>query len=358
MCAIWRRMTVARIPLSHFARAQIGGWLLIVAAFVGAMTVIGGITRLTESGLSMAEWRPLIGWIPPHNEIEWARVFALYQATPEYRQINAGMSLAEFQSIFWWEYIHRVWGRLIGIVYAAPLAYFWLKGWIVGPLRGRLLLLLALGGLQGVIGWWMVKSGLVNRPDVSHYRLAVHLGMAFLIAGLLVWTALDLIARPMKRAAHGLRRHGQWALAAVSLVVVLGAFVAGTNAGLIYNEFPYMGGRLIPADLMALSPWWHNPLENLTTIQFQHRWAAMATAVMIFWLWFEAWDRAPERGQRIAVSWFAAAALAQIALGVATLIAAVWIPLAALHQAMALLLFLGAVWTVWSFQGAGEAQTP
>ena len=187
-------------------------WLLVVAAMVGAMTVIGGVTRLTESGLSMVEWRPLIGALPPFSDGEWARVFALYQTSPEYQKINSGMSLAEFKQIFWWEYIHRFWGRLIGLAYAAPMAFFWIKGGIPKGLRARMILLLALGGSQGVIGWWMVKSGLVDRPDVSHFRLAIHLGMAFIIAGALVWTALDLLSprhargSPKGSAPHELGR--------------------------------------------------------------------------------------------------------------------------------------------------------
>ncbi|MEQ9123415.1 MAG: COX15/CtaA family protein, partial [Alphaproteobacteria bacterium] len=169
-----RSSSAADMPPPH-ARRALAIWLFLVAGCVGAMTVIGGITRLTESGLSMVEWRPLIGWLPPVSHEEWMRVFELYRATPEYRHVNAGMSLADFQEIFWWEFIHRVWGRLIGVVYALPRLVFWLKGWVKGSLRGRLLLLLALGGLQGFIGWWMVASGLVDRPDDSHYRLAVHL---------------------------------------------------------------------------------------------------------------------------------------------------------------------------------------
>lgn len=333
------------------SRRPIGAWLLAVAALVGAMTVIGGITRLTESGLSMVEWRPLIGWLPPMTEAGWTRVFDLYRQTPEYKQINAGMSLADFQAIFWWEYVHRLWGRLIGLAYALPLAVFWLKGWVAPSIRPRLLALLALGGLQGVIGWWMVKSGLVDRTDVSHYRLAVHLAMAFLIAGLLLWTALDVLKDRPDPAPPGLRRHGLAVLAAVAATVVLGAFVAGTNAGMIYNTFPLMGGGLAPPDLFFLEPWWLNPLENHATIQFNHRWAAILTAAAILWLWLRSRGGGLLPAQRRAAGWLAATAAAQVALGVATLLTVVWLPLAALHQALALALFLAAVWTCWTFRG-------
>jgi len=329
-------------------RRALAIWLFVVAGSVGAMTVIGGITRLTESGLSMVEWRPLIGWLPPASHEEWMRVFELYRATPEYRHVNAGMSLADFQEIFWWEFIHRVWGRLIGVVYALPLLVFCLKGWIKGPLRGRMLLLLALGGLQGFIGWWMVASGLVDRPDVSHYRLAVHLAMAFAIAALLVWTALDLVARRPAPAPAALRRHAWAVVGAVGFVVVLGAFVAGTNAGLIYNTFPLMGGGIVPPDLLFLDPWWLNPLENIAAIQFQHRWVAILTVALILWLWARTRGAAVDRRP---ANMLAAVALLQACLGVATLLTLVWIPLAALHQAVALLLLLTAVWTAWSFRG-------
>lgn len=342
-----RSSSAADMPPPH-ARRALAIWLFLVAGCVGAMTVIGGITRLTESGLSMVEWRPLIGWLPPVSHEEWMRVFELYRATPEYRHVNAGMSLADFQEIFWWEFIHRVWGRLIGVVYALPLLVFWLKGWVKGPLRGRLLLLLALGGLQGFIGWWMVASGLVDRPDVSHYRLAVHLAMAFAIAALLVWTALDLVARRPAPAPAGLRRHAWAVVWAVAFVVVLGAFVAGTNAGLIYNTFPLMGGGIVPPDLLFLDPWWLNPLENIAAIQFQHRWIAILTVALILWLWARTRGAAIDRRP---ANMLAAVALLQACLGVATLLTLVWIPLAALHQAVALLLLLTAVWTAWSFRG-------
>jgi len=340
-----------QLHLLPHARA-IGLWLLVVAAMVGAMTVIGGVTRLTESGLSMVEWRPLIGALPPISDGEWARVFALYQTSPEYQKINSGMSLAEFKQIFWWEYIHRFWGRLIGLAYAAPLALFWIKGWVPKALRGRMILLLALGGSQGVIGWWMVKSGLVDRPDVSHFRLAIHLGMAFIIAGALVWTALDFLSpRTPEAAPRGLRRMSWGVLGALFFVIILGAFVAGTNAGMIYNTFPLMDGRLLPPDYATLTPWWRNSLESIGAIQFNHRWAAVLTTALIIALWLRARVSVLHSGQRQAPSVMALLAIVQVGLGITTLLSVVWIPLAALHQATALLLFVAAVWTVWVFRG-------
>lgn len=338
--------------LPEAARRPVATWLFVMAGLVGAMTVIGGVTRLTESGLSMVEWRPLIGWLPPMSTEEWSRVFALYRQTPEYQLINAGMSLADFQTIFWWEFVHRVWGRLLGVAFAVPLAFFWLKGWAPAPLRGRLLLLLGLGGLQGAIGWWMVRSGLVDEPDVSHYRLAVHLGMAFLIAGLLTWTALSVACAKDAPAPAYLRRRAWAALVVVGFVVILGAFVAGMNAGMIFNTFPLIEGKLAPAELLALDPIWLNPFENLMTIQFNHRWGAILAAVLVLALWFASMHAPLSAGQRRAVCWFGGLVIAQVLLGIATLLSVVWTPLAALHQAMALSLFLVGVWTVWRFAGA------
>jgi cytochrome c oxidase assembly protein subunit 15 len=335
--------------LSPRARQWIGYWLLVVAAFVGAMTVIGGVTRLTESGLSMVEWRPLVGLLPPWTESEWLRVFDLYRQTPEYQKINSGMALEEFKEIFWWEFIHRVWGRLIGLVFAVPLLVFWLKGWIKPPLSRPLLVLLVLGGLQGLIGWWMVKSGLIDRPDVSHYRLAVHLSMAFLIAGLLIWTALGILKFRPAPSSKGLITLAQVLLCWVCLVIVFGAFVAGTDAGMVYTDFPLMNGRFLAEDIWALDPWWLNPIENRSTIQFIHRWAAILAAIATLYLWLRIRDEAP--GARLPAAFMAVAVAFQVALGVATLVSVVWIPLAASHQLMGLFLFISIVWTLWTLRG-------
>ncbi len=335
--------------LSPQARHWIGYWLLVVAGFVGAMTVIGGVTRLTESGLSMVEWRPLIGLFPPWTDTEWLRVFDLYRQTPEYQKINSGMSLSEFKEIFWWEFIHRVWGRLIGAIFAVPLLVFWLRGWVKPPLSRRLLVLLALGGLQGLIGWWMVRSGLVDRPDVSHYRLSIHLSMAFLIAGLLIWTALGILSDRPAPGPRSLVTLAQAVLCWVGFVIVFGAFVAGTNAGMVYTDFPLMNGQFLAEDIWSLDPWWLNPIENRGTIQFIHRWAAIVAAVATLYLWLRVREEAP--GARVPAALMALAVACQVALGVATLVSVVWIPLAASHQVMGLLLFLSIVWTVWALRG-------
>ena len=310
-------------------------WLLFMACAVAAMVSIGGITRLTESGLSMVEWRPLIGWLPPLSEAEWQRVFALYRETPEFRQVNFSIDLEGFRQIFWWEYVHRLWGRLLGVFFAVPLAWFWLRGRIDRRLRLRLLLLLALGALQGLIGWWMVRSGLSDRPDVSAVRLAVHLGMALVIFALLVWTLLDRI-----RPQEGRRSLSSWLLLGlIGVAIVSGALVAGNNGGLIYNSFPLMDGALLPADYRSGPSWAADALENPAAAQFHHRWLAVAALLAVV----AAWLRAGGPHAPVAEHLLLAAVSLQAGLGLATLLAVVPLSLAALHQLGAVLLLAAAL---------------
>lgn len=326
-------------------RTVIASWLLICAAGVFAMVVIGGITRLTESGLSMVEWRPLIGTLPPLSEAEWMRVFNLYRQTPEYQFINAGMSLAQFREIFWWEYIHRVMGRLLGVMFAAPFVFFLVKGWLTARLTWRLAGLLVLGGLQGVIGWWMVKSGLADRTDVSQYRLAVHLLMALVIMGMLFHLALSLLIPPQQRVrvSRSLAWHSWVLVAAIMVTIGAGALVAGTNAGLIYNSFPLMGGRLVPAEYAHLSPFWLNWFENPAAIQFNHRWIAIVTFLLALAFWWRTRTARLNRTALAAVTVMIGIACVQVGLGVAVLLTNVPLPLAVAHQAVAALLLLAAI---------------
>ncbi len=310
-------------------------WLLFMACAVAAMVSIGGITRLTESGLSMVEWRPLVGWLPPLSEAEWQRVFALYRETPEFRQVNFSIDLEGFRQIFWWEYAHRLWGRLLGVFFAVPLAWFWLRGRLDRRLRARLLLLLALGALQGLIGWWMVRSGLADRPDVSAARLAVHLGMALVIFALLVWTLLDRV-----RPQGGRRSLPSWLLLGlIAVAIVSGALVAGNNGGLIYNSFPLMDGALLPADYRSGPSWAADALENPVAAQFHHRWLAVAALLAVV----AAWLRAGGLRAGVAEHLLLAAVLLQAGLGLATLLAVVPLGLAALHQLGAVLLLAAAL---------------
>lgn len=333
----------SRTAASHRGELRaVGYWLLGCCAAIFAMVVIGGITRLTESGLSITEWNPVMGALPPLSDAEWRRLFDLYRATPEYLHVNAGMTLADFRTIFWWEYIHRLWGRAIGLIFLLPLIWFWWRGRIDRPLGFKLFGIFLLGGLQGAIGWWMVKSGLVGRTDVSQYRLAVHLGMALLLYAFIFWIALDLlVARREAMAPHTLRTFAWTVVGAVGLTIVAGAFVAGTNAGLLYNTFPWMGDGLIPPDYGAVEPAWLNAFENPPAIQFNHRLVAIATfgLIVVFWL---RTLRQPVVGARALV--LLAAAAAQVGIGVATLLLMVPIWLGALHQAGAVAVLTAALW--------------
>ncbi|MEQ8355856.1 MAG: COX15/CtaA family protein [Kiloniellaceae bacterium] len=334
-----------RIPRS------VGFWLLICCAMVLAMAVIGAITRLSESGLSIMEWAPFSGILPPLSQAEWQRLFDLYRQIPEYQQINAGMSLEEFKTIFWWEYVHRLWGRLIGLVFALPLAWFWLRGHIDRPLGKKLLLALALGGAQGLLGWFMVASGFAERTDVSQYRLTAHLALALIIYTYLFWLALGVLwPRPERShdvAVTGLRRALSGMLALVAVTIVSGGFVAGLNAGLTYNTFPLMDGEIIPRGYGDLSPWIANLFENIAAVQFNHRLLAVATVILALglWLWSLSRDISPAAQGGFAA--LAILALIQLALGVTTLLLAVPIALGALHQAGAILVLTATLWTLY-----------
>ena len=319
----------------------IGIWLLLMGGMVILMVILGGLTRLTDSGLSMVEWRPVTGWLPPLSHAAWEEAFAAYRAFPEYQKINAGMSLAQFQEIYWLEYIHRLWGRLIGVAFALPLAFFLVRRWVSGGLGWKLAGIFVLGGLQGGLGWYMVKSGLVDRPDVSQYRLVAHLGMALAIYSAILWVAMRLLAqgpdRPLPPAAAMLRARGIVAL--VLLTILAGGFVAGLDAGFAYNTFPLMDGELIPGAIFASSPWWRSFFEDVTTVQFMHRLLATATLLAIFaFRWsLRGMPLSPQarRAANMLVLWVPV----QFSLGGATLLSYVAVPVAALHQAGALVLF-------------------
>lgn len=306
------------------------------------MVVIGGITRLTQSGLSIVEWQPIMGTLPPLDDAAWQAAFTAYQNFPEYQKVNAGMTLDAFKGIFWVEYVHRLWGRLIGIVFAVPLVLFWIRGRLPRRLRWPLAGIFALGALQGALGWYMVKSGLVDRPDVSPYRLTAHLLLAVGIYAAILWIAFDLI-RPRERGrpSPALIRA---LLVLVVLTITAGGFVAGLDAGFAYNTFPLMDGSLIPSDYLALSPAWLNLFENIPAVQFDHRWLAITTLVVAIVLWRS--TAGADTGMRRAGLAVAIAACLQVALGIATLILIVPVPLAAAHQAGALVLFTAVLWAM------------
>lgn len=326
------------------ANRPIALWLLSVCALVFAIVVLGGVTRLTRSGLSIVEWQPLLGAIPPLGEADWLALFDKYKLTPEYRKVNVGMDLAGFKGIFWLEYLHRLLGRLIGIAFLVPFLYFLIRKRIDRPLVPKLAALFVLGGLQGLMGWLMVASGLVDLPRVSPYRLTAHLGLAVAIYGYMLWVALDLLYPRPAAVAPPLRRFG-WAVTGLTLLVLLtGGFVAGTRAGFAFNSFPLMNGRFLPEGMYALEPWWLNPFENIATVQFNHRLAAYLLIAAIAAFWFRARRlRLPAR-VRLGLHLLPAALAVQVALGIATLLYVVPVSLAAAHQAGALALFSAALY--------------
>ncbi len=342
----------------HSHNRPIAAWLLACCAMVFVMVVLGGLTRLTESGLSMVEWRPL-SVLPPLSESEWQESFAKYQLYPEYKEKNVGMTLSEYKGIFWLEFIHRNWGRLLGVVFLVPFVWFLARGWVDRRLGMRLGGIFILGGLQGGMGWFMVASGLSTRPDVSQYRLTVHLGLAVLILAAMFWLALDLLADerygsdrargpvPLKRAM---------ALVLLTFVTILsGGFVAGLDAGFAYNTFPLMDGRWVPEGLFSLQPALLNLFENTVTVQFDHRILAETLVSLIVLLWLGT-RRAllPERA-RLALNAFAGMALVQLLLGIGTLLLVVPTPLAATHQAGAVVLFTLGLWLVHELRGCRVA---
>lgn len=312
------------------APASVRNWLIVVAAMIFFMIVIGALTRLTESGLSMVEWRPVTGWLPPLSDAAWSAELEKYLSSPQGRLINRGFNVVEFRQIFWLEYFHRLWGRLIGLAFALPLAWFWLRGSLPAPLKPRLLALLILGGLQGALGWAMVASGLVDRPAVSHYRLAAHLLLAVALYAYTVWLILELGPQGARSDDGRTARESTALIVFLFVVLTWGALMAGLRAGTAHNTFPTMSGHWIPPGLFDLSPWWLNPFENGTTIQFIHRWLAKLLVLGVLAL---AWRvRRPET--RIA----AAMALLQLGLGIATILSGINIGLATAHQAGAVLL--------------------
>lgn len=332
-------------------RRAIAIWLLVCCGFVAALVLVGGWTRLTNSGLSMVEWRPVTGFIPPLSEAAWMAEFQAYQQTPEFRLVHSHFGLEEFKTIYWFEFTHRLLGRLTGLVFAVPLAWFLARRAVTGRLTLRLLGLLVLGGLQGFIGWWMVKSGLVDRPDVSAIRLAVHLGMAFLLFSALLWTALDVRASPGVAAPRpwlGRLAIGLWVFALVT--AISGALVAGLDGGFTYNTFPLMGDRLVPAGLLAMRPVYLNPFENPVTAQFNHRLLAMTLVAAGVGSWLLARRLGVAGEARRAANALAIAVLVQASLGVATLLSVVWLPLASAHQLGALVLLGLTTWLAHSLR--------
>ena len=323
------------------APGLVRAWLWVVAGCIFAMVVVGGATRLTQSGLSITEWKPVMGVLPPLDAGAWQAEFEKYKLIPQYAQMNPDMTLAGFKAIFYWEWAHRLLGRVIGALVALPLAAFWITGRLTPGLKPRLVALLALGGLQGVIGWFMVKSGLSARVDVSQYFLALHLVTASLTLVWTIWLAEGLRRVGAVRRSPAVDRLRPTATVLLALVLVqigLGAFVAGLHAGLTYNTWPLMDGHLVPplADLLRQSPLWSNAFENVTTVQFDHRTVAYAVLILALYHAADAWSRAPRTGAAWRAALLVVAVTAQAAIGISTLLLVVPLWAALLHQAFAM----------------------
>jgi cytochrome c oxidase assembly protein subunit 15 len=319
------------------SRRLVAWWLIGVAALIFLMVIVGGLTRLTESGLSITEWKPVMGTLPPLSEEHWQEEFQKYKQIPQYELVNKGMSLTEFKNIYWWEWAHRFLGRFIGLAFLVPFLVLLGRGHVERSLAPRLALLFVLGGLQGVLGWWMVKSGLTHRVDVSQYRLTAHFGLAAIIYALLVWTALELLRaqKPLPALGTPLHRASLWLLGLVFLQMLFGGLVAGLKAGFSYNSWPLMDGAFIPTGLFAHAPWWINFFENVVTVQFQHRMLAYLIFLLVVWHWLTLRHTVAER----TAFWLVVGVFAQAALGIWTLLAVVPISLGAAHQAGAMIVF-------------------
>ncbi|MCG6870268.1 MAG: COX15/CtaA family protein [Gammaproteobacteria bacterium] len=336
------------------SRKWIALWLYVCCALIFAMVVLGGVTRLTGSGLSMVEWNPVFGIVPPLNETEWQEVFDKYKASPEYRKVNLDMDVSGFKRIFLVEYAHRVLGRLIGIVFLLPLLFFFATRRIPPGLTPKLVAMFVLGASQGLLGWYMVKSGLVDDPHVSQYRLTAHFMLAVAIYAYMLWVAFGLWpGRPAEEPARGsLRRLAYGLIVLLFVTMTSGGFVAGLKAGKAYNTFPLMDGKLVPDGLFEMQPWYLNLFENATTVQFNHRIMAVLVFLIILDLWSMMLGMEAPRRARIAIHLLLIAILAQVALGISTLLLQVPIPLASAHQAGALSLLAITLFSAHQLRGS------
>jgi heme a synthase len=339
-----------RLQIPESQRLPLRMWLWSIAALTLCVLIVGGVTRLTQSGLSIVDWQPLMGVVPPLTDAQWQEKFDLYRQYPEYQLLRRGMTLDEFRFIFFWEYLHRLAARMIGVVFLVPFIYFAVRRRLNRQLAVRALGLFALGAAQGVLGWIMVRSGLVDRPSVSHYRLAAHLSLAFVIFGAAVWLARDLaLDRARAALAAATRRTLLRGVAVVGALlavqVVWGAFVAGLRAGKMYNTFPLMGGRLVPREVAALEPLWQNFVANPVTVQWTHRVLGTLLAAGVVWLHLAVVRTDIAGLSRRFSTALLALVVVQYLLGVATLLLAVPVALGVLHQVAAMVVF--GVWAAW-----------
>lgn len=316
---------------------QIAYWLLTCATVIFGMILLGGITRLTNSGLSMVEWKPLVGVIPPLSLADWQEMFLKYQQYPEYQKTNFTMTLEEFKPIFMYEYLHRVLGRFIGVLFVLPFLFFLFTKRIAPDLTPRLMVMLVLGGSQGLLGWYMVKSGLVDNPHVSQYRLTAHLGLAIFVYGFIIWTALDLLA-PKRPQPNHLKRFSFTLSGLIFLMILSGGLVAGTRAGVPFPTWPLMGDSFIPPGLYSLQPIWLSAFEDMLTIQFNHRMLAYLIVCLVVTFTYKALKSDLQGPLRIAIYCFIGLLFLQVSLGIGTLVFYIPVPVAAAHQICAVAL--------------------
>ncbi|HSO05906.1 MAG TPA: COX15/CtaA family protein [Pelomicrobium sp.] len=347
-------VSVASAPEEHRARRRVAAWLFTICLLVFAMIVLGGVTRLTHSGLSITEWEPFIGTVPPLSDADWQAQFEKYQLTPEFRLRNFDMTIEDFKPIFWMEYAHRLLGRVIGLAYLLPLLYFFATRQVPRGMGGWLVALFLLGGLQGAVGWFMVASGLVDDPRVSQYRLTLHLSLAFLILAAALWLALSL-ARPPYRGpvredARLPKRVAYAVVGLVAMMVLTGGFVAGIRAGLAYNTFPLMNGHFVPPEIFMLEPWWSNLFNNMATVQFNHRlfaWLLIFTVPVLWWLVRRRVDNGAVRlASTLLLAWLGV----QVGLGIAAVLLRIPVAVAASHQGGAAVFLALALWTAFELR--------
>lgn len=329
---------------------QIAYWLLFCAGVIFAMILLGGVTRLTHSGLSMVEWKPIMGIVPPLSEADWQQLFYKYQQFPEYQKVNLGMTLAEFKPIFMYEYLHRVLGRFIGVIFVVPFIFFYISRRIPEGLTPKLLVMLLLGAGQGLLGWYMVKSGLVDNPRVSQYRLTAHLGNAALIYAFILWVAYGLLPRP-RVVLPALRMPATLISLLIFIMILSGGLVAGTRAGYAYPTFPLMGKYFFPPELYAMQPIWLSAFEDITTIQFNHRIIAYAITAAVSLLVICALRAGVKGPLRTGILCMFIMMVIQVGLGISTLLLHMPVPLAAAHQVGAIALLSASLFVTHSLYG-------
>lgn len=331
-------------------------WLMMLSMVLWLMIMLGGYTRLTHAGLSIVDWKPFTGIIPPMTKADWMAAFQEYQQFPEFKTVNASMTLEGFKEIYLIEYFHRALGRLIGVLLLVPFLYFWIKKSLPSFLKGRLLFVFLLGGLQGLMGWYMVQSGLIDQPEVSHLRLTAHLVLAIWILAIVLWSLFQLTEPEYKESIQSLtpRRLTSTAMISITLTIIYGGFVAGLKAGLIYNTYPLMGEHFLPEEWAFFTPLSKNFIENPVLIQFIHRWLGISTLILVIFTSFSTLKYAQSKRLRMTALLFSSTAFFQVTLGILTLLNQVPVGLGTLHQGTAVVLFAIGLYLLYQLRDGKE----